>query len=232
MIPVFAPLMMRRRGGTSVVTIDSNPATSQRSGATVNSFTYTGLTSTALANCIVVLMNVEARGIAVTSVIWDAAGANQSFTSLGISQEGAGSGLNHLEIWVLLNPSSSGNKNIDVTWTGTASQIMMAAVSLAGVASTIATAFPAASRLSGTISGTANPSFNITSATNHIALGMIANRGTNFSAPTGGTQIFLDNNGAGSNAAAQWGAGATTVTFGWTDSIDFQGWAGCDVAPA
>lgn len=213
------------------VTIDSNPGTSQRSGPAVSSFTYTGLTSTAAANCIVALVNVELRGSAVTSVVWDSAGANQAFTSLGISQEGAGSGVNHLEIWVLLAPASSGNKTVDIAWSGGTSQVMMACVSLAGVASTLATAFPAASRLSGTISSSSSPSFNITTATNHIALGLIANRGNNFSLPTGGTQIFLDNAGAGSNGAAQWGTGAATVAFGWTNDVsDFYGWAGCDAS--
>ncbi len=214
------------------VTVDANPAASQRSATGQTSFTYTGLTSTASANCIVALMNLElAPGASVTSVTWDSAGANQAFTSLGLLQDGGGGGQSHLEIWALLAPGSSGNKNIDVVWTGS-TQIMMAGISLIGVNGTFATAFPSGSRTNGTIGSTTSPSFNVTSAANHIALGMLANRGNNFSAPTGGTAIFTDNGGSGSNGAAQWGNGAATVTFGWTDDAsDIYGFVGCDVSP-
>lgn len=220
-------------GGPSVVaavSIDVNPATSQRSGALVTTFGYTGLTSTAGANCIVALINIEASSASGVSVTWDSVGANQAFTRIGNAQVGGGSGSSQTQIWGLLAPASFGNKTITVNWT-VSNQCMMAAVSLKGVNSTFASAFPVGGRTNNTIASTNNPSFNVSSAAGHIAFGIIADRGNAFSAPTGGTAIFTDNAGANSAGAAQYAAGAATVTFGWTDSAtDFFGYVGCDVS--
>lgn len=128
-------------------------------------FGYTGLTTTASANLIICYVVCTVND-PPTSVVWDAAGANQTFTRFATQLTGSIGAW--LAIYGLVSPSSSGNKTITVNNAGT-HVYATAAASFKGANSNLTNAVPLANIKQGA-SGSAVASWNITSTSDNFTV--------------------------------------------------------------
>ena len=77
-------------------------------------YAYTGLTTTAAANAIIVFLAVDNNVSSGFTVKWDTAGANQTMTLIGQIVDSTYSTIN---IYGLISPTTFGNKTITCSWT-------------------------------------------------------------------------------------------------------------------
>jgi hypothetical protein len=125
-----------------------------------NSATYGGLTTTASANLILVFVNMRSGGSSdLTSVVWDAAGANQAMTRISEEPENAGTAAS-LIVYGLVAPASFGAKLITLTMTNGAFVYSGGAASYRGANSVLASAVPVGSIAKGNSAGSNVPSWN------------------------------------------------------------------------
>jgi hypothetical protein len=142
-----------------------------------NSATYSGLTTTASANLIIVVINMRSGGSAdLTAVTWDAAGANQAMTRISEEPENTGTG-GSLIVYGLVAPASFGAKLITLTMTGGAFVYSGGAASYRGANAVLANAVPVGSIAKGNSAGSNVPSWNtatssdsFTAAAGHMSL--------------------------------------------------------------
>lgn len=125
-------------------------------------------------------------------------------------------------IFALAIGSSTSSGNIVASWT-TATECIMDAISFSGVDQTT----PCTNGNSAS-STTGNPSLTVTSATDDHTIACTSCE-RNLSAPTQ-TQRWYTNATSQVNAGGQTGAGASSVTLGWTHDISAK-WsmAGCNI---
>jgi hypothetical protein len=155
----------------------------------------------------------------VTSVVWDAAGANQSFTSVGSPAIQTGDYC--VQLFRLVNPTAGSSKNITLTLSASVGVLGICAGHFDGVDQ--ATPIRAASYNTFTAGGGSISPANlvITSATNDITW-------TGFASDTGSqlpttNKTLIDNEfiGAQLDMGADYAAGAATVTHTWTQTHGF-----------
>lgn len=205
------------------VAVDSN------SGVTVD---VVGATSADLATFTVgaganralcVILAYDRNTTTGTTVNWDSAGTNQPMAF--IAGKDASDAATRVELWALIAPTS-GNKNLHVAWTGSA-EVTVMLVSFTGVDQT-ATATTFIHRVTAA-NTTANASQAVTSAAGNYT---IAGECYANIIPTGLTQTQIANI-AGTGALGDIGsigAGAATVTHGYTHGAQPWGLVACDLA--
>ncbi len=147
------------------------------------------------------------------TVIWDSGGSNQAMTLVADIRNTSGGGGPRAAIYAFVNPVS-GNKTLQASWTGSVSATI-AACAFIGVDQTGGTtSFYNATTATGT---DASPAVSVSSAIGDYAIesGACCTSAGSFASPAQ-TQIFADNTPTAYAGAASYGAGAATVTFGWS----------------
>jgi hypothetical protein len=145
----------------------------------------------------------------ITSVVWDAAGANQALTLIGSNISGGAVGFG-IYLYGAVGITAGATKAITVTSSANVAKLFLNMCTFSGALNaTVAATF------TNFTTGAAATTVNVTSATGNIVAGGIATGGG--INPMTGTTIFLDNvNGTTINAAANYDNGAATVTIGTT----------------
>lgn len=194
----------------------------------VTSYDYTGITvgSGSGRALIAFVWTVNENGQS-TSVIWDPTGANQAMTFLGRIAPG---GSVPTEIWGLRNPAT-GNKSLRIAIPGAGDFIIASAVSFTGVNQVSdALAFPPASLNTGS-GASPSLSLNITSATGHAVVGAGAGIGGDTSAISMNETTIVTRTGGAFANAANYGAGAGSVTLTVSSPATLIALVGIDIAP-
>lgn len=140
------------------------------------------------------------------SVKWDPATTNQTVTQITLASTTTNS--QTVALYGLVAPTS-GNKTLRASWTGS-QEVMMQAVSWTGVDQTGgATSFPHGTSAAG---NNASPTVNITSATNNMAMSVVAAGTAQSVTAVSVTQTFLTHGIGSLEGGGSWTYGATTVT--------------------
>jgi hypothetical protein len=189
--PPPTPVVLNANGGNTRAT----------STTSVNLNGLTIVAGTHIALVAQIAISVAATGL---SLVWDAAGANQSLTQIGT----IGDGIANYQLWGLVAPVT-GNKLLTASWTNNATIIIGASaynnVSQIGGSSS----FGNFTTNQGT--GTTT-SLTVTVPISALAIDFSGNAGSqNMSAPTQ-TQLFIDNT-FNIDVGASYG---TSGVFGWT----------------
>lgn len=208
------------------VAFDADATLSSTANA-VTTKTLTTLTVGSGANrALLVQVSWGAASLSISgiTVVWDAAGTNQSCTVVTGASATHGTTL-QAALYGLVAPTS-GNKIVTVTWTGSA-DVVINAFSVTGADQTGgATTF--AHGTSANIATSGNPLLNVTSAVGNLAADCLATSGTP-SAPSQ-TQTHLNTTPANESAAGSRAAGAASVQFNWTDNASAGSiQVGCDI---
>jgi hypothetical protein len=142
--------------------------------------------------------------VSVVAVHWDSAGTNQAMTQIGTATAGSGSTLCNVYLFGLVAPTS-GNKNLHVTWTGTADGYATA-ISWTGVdQAAAATSFINFN----SSTNSANPStITITTTSGNATVEYGGNHGVNDGTATTQTLWSEDHNGTPN----QWASYALSVS--------------------
>lgn len=149
----------------------------------------------------------------ISSVVWDAAGANQAMTLIQSQATTGTNGISYL--YGLVNPVS-GNKTLTITWTGGTSDVAVACASYTGADQTGGTTtFNNSSTNTGT--GT-TATITITTSTTDAVVAHHVNNQFGFSSANG-TSIYSQSSLTGSSAGNYEVNGATaTLTATWNGS--------------
>jgi hypothetical protein len=199
------------------VTLDAN-STAPTTGAGVTTVNHTNLTVGGGSNRALVVQIETTNVISAVTVVWDAAGANQSCTLI-FSKDAVGN-VTRVQLWGLVAPVS-GNKTLTVSWT-TASDMVVNAIAFAGVDQTGgATTFP---NSVGAATNDTTPTVTITSAVGNMTVDSVGNL---FEAGASPTQTQSHNaNTAGLYGFGSYAAGTASNTHAWTLSVARR-WASC-----
>lgn len=194
------------------VVFDAQSTTDNRVGAVATS-SDTNLTVGSGANraLIVQIAWGAATPPNITGVHWDSAGSNQALTL--ITGTDATSGQMRVALYGYASagsPLTSGNKTLKVDWASNVTDGYVSAVAYTGVDQTGgATSFAHGATGSGTNNAVTKA---ITSATGNAVVGVLDTNLANITA-TSGTNVYIDNGGGASSAAAMRDTGAATVTL-------------------
>lgn len=215
------------------VTVNANDGSGAGTSGTGTSGNYTGLTTTAAATAILVLVAFKIGSGASypsnVSVVWDPTGANQAFTEVPNARaNNATTGWTSL--YGLASPSSNGNKTISISWTApTGTDFYIAGISFAGTDTT--TPFTNGTSNTGT---STTASVVVASASGNMAVAVCQDNAAGFSGGNtsgfSGTPIFI-NQALTYNAGGEYSAGSATVTlsFGLAGTDQWE-CSGCNVA--
>ena len=191
--------------------------------ASVTSVSYTGLTTTIATTttngAIVVCIINEVGSPGASTVVWDSAGANQSFTQIGQSADSGGN--YYITYWGLVGPTTYGNKTISVTQTNAPPTTQVIAYSFTGVSQTGGTSSFGNFASNAPASASTTATVTCTSAANNMVLAaalVTSNGSGNLSAPTQ-TLLFDDN--TNQVWGAQYASGASSITSAWTISASY-----------
>jgi hypothetical protein len=208
----------------SVVALDAL-GTVQHTATSVLTLSYTGITVGKGSNrALVVSINT---GVVVTglSLVWDAAGANQSLSLIGSSGT--------LQYLYGLVAPVSGNKTLTVSWTSPTALASVVASAWTGVNQTGGVASFANVTTLGPTTGT-SAAVPVTGAVYDITIAGYGAHTASFTS-VDHTQICIDNlySGGGGSHASNYAAGASSVTLGAVLSVS-QSWraVGCDIVHA
>jgi hypothetical protein len=208
------------------VTVNATGTVLDQAAAT--SAAFTGLTVAAGTNTVmvVVLIFLSNPGSGVlNSIVWDAAGANQTLTLIGKTQA-TPAGWNEWHFLYGLVAPATGNKTLSVAWTSSVA-VRMNAIALDGADQTGGTT-TFAHYTQG--QGTSPATIAVTSAVGNLVVAGASVDGANLSAPTG-TSIF-NQGGGGWSAGMNRDAGAASVSIGWSASGNDIMIIGVDVVAA
>lgn len=204
---------------------------------TTTNTSYTGTANitigASLSNGALTLLVVWPSLVTATAVHWDSAGTNQLMTSIGAATNTTGAV--RAELFGLIAPTS-GNKNVNITWTGGSDEIQIYAVSWTGVNQTGgATSF--AHLTTGNNQSLASNgvlTLNVTSAVGNAVIAGFVNDFT-WATPTpcNQTQLYASNGGTLAGCANR-AAGAASVSMTATNgaSADNGAGVGCDIVAA
>lgn len=208
-------------GGGNTVTLQGCATKQYKTTNTTQS--YTGVTvSSGTDLALTVTLNWDIAGGSTrpssVSVVWDAAGANQSFSNIVHSALTVGPGA---EIWGLVNPTPGASKTITITYTTTAPVFIDACAWTNVVQSSFGAAFP-----NSTV-GSSAATVTVTSATGDKVIAC-ASSGSAFSGITG-TLIYNDSaSGSQINAFSNYDVGSASVVIGNANAVNLI--VGADIA--
>lgn len=221
-----APFIISPLRETMAVAFDAQSTTDNRVAAVATS-SDTNLTVGSGANraLIVQIAWGAATPPNITGVHWDSAGTNQACTL--ITGTDATFSQMRVSLYGLIAPTS-GNKTLKVDWAANATDGYVSAVAYTGVDQTGGdTSFAHGATGSGTNNAVSKV---ITSAVGNAVVGVLDTNLVNITS-TSGTNVYIDNGGGASSAAAMRDVGAATVTL---TAAPNNTWlmAGCDVVAA
>jgi len=150
--------------------------------------------------------------VTVTSMVWDAAGANQAFTSMGTKVD---NGSFHAQSFYLVNPTAGASKLVTVTFSSTSPAIGLVAAHFDGVDQ----ATPIRAGTYNSSSSAIRPiDLVITSQANDMTVSGLVTDGFQNNPTTNKTLIgALFNGGVGLAVGADYANGAATVTHSWDE---------------
>ncbi len=214
-----------RTAGTSGSTITQDAVSKSSNAGSTSSLTWSHTVGTQ-SNRILIVGLVTSTATNFTGVVWDPAGANQSFTQLSTNQTCPTVVVGcHMSVWYLVNPAT-GTHSIRAT-SGSAANSSGGAVSYYNVDTS--TPFGTAATATGSASG-ATSVVATTSAT-QLVVGVIGADNNTSSAGSGQTELWKDNFVFTSIGSSKPGTGGN-VTMNWT--VNSGGWAtiGAPLNPA
>lgn len=162
-----------------------------------------------------------ALNVSAVTMNWDSSGTNQAMTQIGAASNTTG--LVRTELWGLKVPTA-GLKNINITWTGGSTEILIVGESWTGVDQTTPTS---SVQTSNNISLASNATLTLTAITSAIGNECVASFANDFTwASTNQTQEFITNGGTVGGAFNR-AAGAASVTMSATNGATADN--GCGV---
>lgn len=213
------------------IAVDSNPGADQRSGASVTSFNYSGLTIGAgLTNSAAVFAVTYSAVITAPSATWNAVSCPLIGSFITSPETGC-------SLFGIVNPAS-GNKTFALSWT-TACQVMVAGISFTGVLQTGgATTFPNFNSSGST--GATSSTLTVTTVSGDYTIG-VCNLGDSTGVPPlasvpAGTQLFVDDQsgttGVYGRCLFSASTGTSTTYTGKNGTSDNLVLIGCSIVPA
>lgn len=204
------------------VAVDATGSASKYAAGPITTTTFTNLTVGSGTNrALVAVITFDVDPGAFTAAKW----GTQNLTQIVKNTGSDGTAI----LFGLVNPTS-GNQTFTFTWTTSANDTYIDAISFTGVDQTGgATSFPNSTTASP--SSTATPSITITSATgNYTVSAMTMGQNTT---SNNQTLLYFNHSGSFVNSSAQYAAGAATVTHSWVlTAADIPLLVGTDVLAA
>lgn len=187
------------------VLFDAKGTSDATSGAAVQTFTFNNLTiGTGQNRALVVMLHFALKTVTGITCTWN--GVSMAAIT---NASGSDSGTNgFVQLFGLVNPAS-GNQSLVVNWTGL-TQLTVDAISFVGVDQTGGnTTFPNGTSAIGT---STTSLIAVTSALDHMVVAAYSNPNNGFTS-VNNNQIFIDNTPALIDCAANYSAGASSVTM-------------------
>lgn len=193
-------------------------ATGFASGSTISTLTVTLTVSSASNSALVFWVGWGTESGTVSSVVWDAAGANQAFTAIAAQFT---TGTLKMHGFQLVNPTSGTNKLVTVTMSATVTNLFLGGGHYSGVDQT--TPIRAGSYITDT-----DLSVTVTSQTDDITTGIAV--ASNIVGTTNQTLIGKDDGLSAMGCGVDYAVASGNVTHTWTGNGATQGIAGCSIA--